>query len=99
MVEVYVQRLVGACDLLRTIDTGDYPFKEYSSGEVSRTKRVYTKDGWEEREEYASLPIFPKDKMKGLRFAVCKTIFETRELFYRWDVGQAADEVINERKR
>ena len=88
-----------SCNLLRVIDTGDYPLKEYSSGEVSGFKRVHTKNGWEEMEVFESLPIFPEGNKKGLRFAVAKTIFETRELLKQWGVAEEADEVINERRR
>ena len=95
IVEVYVNRLVDSCNLLRTIDTGDYPFREYSSGEVSGTKRVHTKDGWETQDVYASINIFPEGNKKGLRFAVSKTIFETREVLKQWGAIEEADEVIN----
>lgn len=94
MVEVYTRRLVDACNLLRVIDTKDYPLKEYSSGEH---KQVRAKNGgWVETDEFVSLPIYPKDRIKGLRFGVSHTIFDTRTMLSRWGALDEADKVIRE---
>lgn len=93
--QLYIKRLVDACDLLRTIDTGDYPFKEYSSGEVSGTKRVQTKDGWETQDVYASINIFPEGNKKGGRYAVARTIFVYGEDLAKMGARREVDDIIN----
>lgn len=93
--EVYTKRLIDACDLLRVIDTRDMPLIEYSSGEVSGTRKVHTKNGWEERDVYASIPIFPEGNMKGLRYAVARNVFETGEELTKIGGKKEVDDYIN----
>ncbi len=104
--DVDVQRSferLGTCvETLFTIDSGDYPFTVYSSGE-KRVKRA-SNGGLVETDEIVSLPIMPKGRERGLRYLVTHVIFDERT--YLSDVGlqKEADEIIDlgrlhERKR
>ena len=96
MVEVYTRRLVDACELLRVIDSKDYPLQAYSSGEHKQKKLA--NGGWQETDEFVSLPIYPEKKALGLRWAVSYTIFDTRTMLNRWGALEEADKFIDNTK-
>ena len=96
VVQIYAARLVDTCKMLRAIDSRDYPLTEYSSGEheMKRAKN----GGLIETDVYVSLPIYPQNRMKGLRFGLTHTIFHTREQLIEWGAGDIVDNIIKELK-
>jgi hypothetical protein len=99
--KMYAERLVTSCDLLRSLDTGNFPLTVYSSGET-RQKKIFNKEtrNWELVEEPVDLPIFKdqKSSMLGLRFALCSAIFSDFMMLSSWGLREEALCVINERK-
>ena len=100
----HVTRLRNSCNLLRTLDTGDYPLQFYSSGEtqVKRNAKGQTlvdKDRQVIMEPVA-LPIFgttPRD-IHCLRFGVTQAIFSDLELLSEWGGRDEALALIGESK-
>jgi hypothetical protein len=91
-----------SCELLRTLDSGDYPLALYSSGETQVKKNakgqtLVDKDRQVIMEPVA-LPIFgttPRDT-HCLRFAVTQAIFSDLELLSEWGGREEAQALVNE---
>jgi hypothetical protein len=98
----HVTRLRNSCNLLRTLDSGDYPLALYSSGETQVKKNakgqtLVDKDRQVIMEPVA-LPIFgttPRDT-HCLRFAVTQAIFSDLELLSEWGGREEAQALVNE---
>lgn len=91
--EFYIDRLTKACELRWEIDSGNYPLTVYSSGE---RKEKHTPKGVVETDEFVYLPIYkdPHSPVRGLRFGVLHTIFETSEMLGRMGLRDVADEIL-----
>lgn len=91
--EFYIDRLTRVCELRWEIDSGNYPLTHYSSGE---RKEKRTPKGVVETDEFVYLPIYkdPQSPVKGLRFGVLHTIFETAEMLGSMGLRQVADEIL-----
>jgi hypothetical protein len=98
----HVTRLRESCELLRTLDSGDYPLALYSSGETQVKKNakgqtLVDKDRQVIMEPVA-LPIFgttPRDT-HCLRFAVTQAIFSDLSLLSEWGGHDDALAMIDE---
>jgi hypothetical protein len=93
--QLYMERLIRSCETLQSLDSGNYPLRFYSSGEIA--KRIVNKEGKVIREEYAELPIFRPDKgiEKGLRLGVCYAIFSDLSMLKEMGVGQEAKDIVD----
>lgn len=98
--ELYVNRLVASCDLLRSIDSGNFPISHYSSGEFKIKRRRGADGKVYEESDPVFLPLYkdPKSSMLGLRFLVCSAIFSDFMQLSEWGAREQALEVINERR-
>jgi hypothetical protein len=97
----HIRRLRESCELIRSIDSGSYPLRFYSSGEVEHKKmqgfpgEKLKKD---EEGEPVSLPVFgttPRDT-HCLRFAVTQAIFSDLQLISEWGGHDDAIAMVNE---
>lgn len=89
--EFYIDRLTKACELRWSLDSGNYPLTQYSSGERKEKK---TSKGIVETDEFVYLPINREGNVKGLRYGVLHTIFETSELLRGIGLGEVADDIL-----
>lgn len=100
----HVQRLRNSCNLLRTLDSGDYPLPFYTSGETelkrdAKGQLLVDKDHHPIKVPVA-LPIFgttPRDT-HCLSFAVKSAISADFDLLSEWGGHEDAMEMINETK-
>lgn len=98
--QVYGQRLINSCQLLRSLDSGNYPLSHYSAGEKS-VKRVFDVKRNETRttETIVDIPIWPEGPVRGLRYGVTKAIFSDLEELTRLGIGKEARDYVKEMKR
>ena len=98
----HVTRLRNSCNLLRSLDSGDFPLSLYSSGETelkrnSKGQLLVDKDH-HPIEVPVALPIFgetPRD-IHCLRFAVTQAIFSDLSLLSEWGGREEAQALVNE---
>lgn len=99
----HVKRLRFSCNLLRSLDLGEFgALQFYSSGETeikrnSKGQICVDKDH-HPIEEPVALPIFGKlpSDIQCLRFAVCSAIFSDLQLLSEWGGKEDAIAMINE---
>lgn len=97
----HIRRLRESCELLRSLDSGSYPLRFYSSGETKPRKQQGfpgEKLKRDEEPEPVSLPVFgttPRDT-HCLRFAVAQAIFSDLQLLSEWGGHDDALALINE---
>ena len=97
----HIRRLRSSCELLRELDSGNFPLANYSSGET-KTRKMQGFPGEklkkDEEPEPVSLPVFGKNPRDthNLRFAVCSAIFSDLQLISEWGGRADALAMIND---
>jgi hypothetical protein len=92
-----IDRLKTFTEILFDIDSGNYPLRDYSSGEH---KMVRGKDGvLVETDEYVSMTIWrdPNSRELGLRNNLTHAIFSEFLLLGEMGAGQIADNIVHRR--